>query len=207
MLPRGEVMTGPTTIGLLLAAGAGARLGRPKALVTGRDGRSWLERSAAALLDGGAAPVYVVLGSDAEQVSQRVPSHCATVVAPDWEEGMGASLRAGLREVALNHPEAVAVLVMLVDTPGVGADVVRRMTAHPTAAGLARATYDATPAHPVLIGRDHWQAVRDSAHGDQGARDYLQERDVELVECGDIGSGDDIDTREALQVWEESGRG
>lgn len=198
-------MTRPTTVGLLLAAGAGVRLGRPKALVTGGDGRSWLERSASALRDGGTAPVYVVLGADAEQVSRRVPAGCAAVVALDWAEGMGASLRAGLSEVALDHPTAEAVLVMLVDTPGIGADVVRRLAGQATPDRLVRASYGTTPGHPVLIGRRHWQGVLESAHGDRGAHDYLRGHDVELVECGDIGSGDDVDTPEALTAWADAG--
>ena len=58
---------------------------------------------------------------------------------------------------------------------------------------LARATYDGTPGHPVLIGRDHWAGVIESATGDQGARSYLGRHEVVLVECGDLASGRDVD--------------
>ena len=68
----------------------------------------------------------------------------------------------------------------LVDLPDVGADVVERLLARPvTATTLARASYDGTPGHPVLIGRDHWAGVIASAQGDRGARDYLAANTVE----------------------------
>jgi CTP:molybdopterin cytidylyltransferase MocA len=51
------------------------------------------------------------------------------------------------------------------------------------------------PGHPVLLGRDHWAGVIDSATGDQGARTYLSRHEVEFVECGDLASGRDVDVR------------
>jgi CTP:molybdopterin cytidylyltransferase MocA len=60
---------------------------------------------------------------------------------------------------------------------------------------LARAAYDGVPGHPVLFGRDHWPGVLETAHGDRGARAYLAGRDVELVECGDLATGHDVDSR------------
>ena len=88
-------------------------------------------------------------------------------MADDWAEGMGASLRAGLVSLA---DDATAALVTLVDLPDVGADVVRRLLDRTVSAKtLARATYDGTPGHPVLIGRDHWSGVVESATGDAGA--------------------------------------
>jgi hypothetical protein len=45
----------------------------------------------------------------------------------------------------------------------------------------------------VLIGRDHWAGVIESATGDQGARSYLGLHEVALVECGDLASGRDVD--------------
>jgi CTP:molybdopterin cytidylyltransferase MocA len=55
--------------------------------------------------------------------------------------------------------------------------------------------------HPVLIGRDHWSGVRDVAAGDRGARDYLSRREVRLLECSDLGSGEDVDTPAGLAAW------
>lgn len=190
-------------VGVLLAAGAGSRLGlgTPKALMTDERGGSWLDRSVAALREGGIPLVYVVVGAEAAAVEAAMPAGCRTVQAPDWQEGMGASLRAGLEAVQLHPAPADAVLVMLVDMPGVGADVVRRLAARAEPAVLARAAYGGVPGHPVLIGREHWRGVLAVAAGDRGAREYLQSADVDLVECGDIGSGDDIDTPEALESW------
>ena len=184
--------------GLLLAAGAGSRMGRPKALVVGDDGTPWLHAALAALLDGGCPRVTVVLGAEAEQaavlLAQAPVEHddLHVVVAADWAEGMGASLRAGLGRL---DPEAEAALVTLVDLPDVGAEVVARVVAAATGpTSLARASYDGRLGHPVLLGRDHWEGVRVSATGDRGARDYLAAHDVTLVECGDLATGRDVDS-------------
>lgn len=188
-----------TVDGLLLAAGAGRRMGRPKALVRGADGTPWLHATLARLHDGGVRRITVVLGASAAEATQLLDGapveheDLHVVVASEWAEGMGASLRAGL-EAADRRAEAV--LVTLVDLPDVTAEVVRRVVAAASGPGvLARATYDGRPGHPVLIGRDHWEGVRASAGGDTGARDYLAAHGVVEVECGDLASGRDVDER------------
>ncbi len=52
--------------------------------------------------------------------------------------------------------------------------------------------------NPVLIGRNHWRGVIASATGDRGARDYLEEHRPELVECGDLATGRDVDVPDDL---------
>jgi len=47
----------------------------------------------------------------------------------------------------------------------------------------------------VVLGRSHWQAIAANAHGDAGARDYLSTNDAALVECGDLATGADVDSR------------
>ena len=79
--------------GVLLAAGGGRRYGMPKALVGEGE---WLRRAVGALVEGGCDPAVVVLGASAERAAALVPSGARVVVAPGWDEGMGASLRAGL---------------------------------------------------------------------------------------------------------------
>jgi CTP:molybdopterin cytidylyltransferase MocA len=179
--------------GLLLAAGSGSRMGKPKALMRDHDGTSWLRRTVAVLQDGGCQEVMVVLGAGADEATALLEGTVAeVVVAEDWAEGMGASLRTGLRSLAGSR--AVAAVVMLVDLPDVTAEVVRQVSAAVTGPGqLARATYGGRPGHPVVIGRDHWTAVADSVAGDQGARDYLGSHGVVDVECGDLATGRDRD--------------
>jgi CTP:molybdopterin cytidylyltransferase MocA len=179
--------------GLLLAAGAGTRMGRPKALVRDSDGASWLRLAVALLQQGGCEEVTTVLGAGADEAVLLLEGTGATaVVAADWAQGMGASLREGLR--ALSGSAADAAVVMLVDLPDVTAEVVRRVAASVTGPDqLARASYEGRPGHPVVIGRDHWEAVAGSIGGDQGARDYLASHGVLDVECGDLATGRDRD--------------
>jgi nicotine blue oxidoreductase len=180
------------TVGLLLAAGEGRRFGGPKALARDDDGTSWLLRAVQALRP--CSEVVVVLGAEAERAAALLPMSVSRVRADDWAEGMGASLRAGLE--ALGPTDHDAALVSLVDLPDVDAAVVARLVAASQGRGdLARAAYDGVPGHPVLLGRDHWAGVVASATGDRGARDYLAAHDVELVECGDLATGVDVDHR------------
>jgi CTP:molybdopterin cytidylyltransferase MocA len=182
----------PRTLGLLLAAGSGSRMGKPKALVAGADRVPWVVSASRVLRDGGCDPVVVVVGAEASAVRSLLDAEPVRVVeAPDWAEGMGASLRAGLRAIA--GDEADAVLIHLVDLPDVGADVVRRMLALATLDVLARADYGHGPGHPVLIGWEHWSGVADTASADRGGRGYLAVHDVTSVDCRDLAEGVDVD--------------
>jgi len=173
-------------------------MGGPKALVE-LDGEPLVRRALRVLADGGCAPRMVVVGAAAAAVRAVLPEDVAAVEAPDWAEGMGASLRTGL---AALPPDVDAVLVHLVDLPGVTAAAVARLAADAGPATLRRASYHGRPAHPVVLGRDHWAGVMASAKGDAGARDYLKANPaLELVECADIATPDDVDTPDALARW------
>jgi CTP:molybdopterin cytidylyltransferase MocA len=179
--------------GLVLAAGEGRRLGSPKALVE-VGGQRLVDRAVTGLRLGGCEPVVVVLGA----ALVEVPG--AHVVTNDqWPTGMGSSLRMGLD--TLFEVDATAVVVTLVDTPGVTGSVVDRLVAACAAgADVAVATYDGQPRTPVLLTRSHWPEVAEMAVGDVGARAFLRAHPhlVRHVECGDLGTSDDIDTPEDL---------
>ena len=182
---------------MLLAAGQGSRFGRPKALVE-LDGQTLAERGIGMLRAGGADPLLIVTGAAEVELS---PDHRARTVYNDqWRTGMGSSLRAGLR--ALPDPDVGAVVVALADQPLVGADAVTRLiAAYRAGASVAVAAYDGRPRNPVLLAREHWPEVIAMAIGDQGARGFLRARPdlVTLVECGDTGHPDDIDTPADLE--------
>jgi CTP:molybdopterin cytidylyltransferase MocA len=179
--------------GVLLAAGEGSRLGRPKALVE-IAGQNLADRGVALLRAGGAVPVVVVTGAAAAE-----PLGALIVHNPDWPSGMGSSLAAGLTALP---DTAGAAVIALADQPLVGPEAVRRLiAAYDRGASVAVAGYDGQPRNPVLIARPHWPEVIAAAVGDTGARAFLRSRPelVTLVECGDTGSADDVDTPEDLE--------
>ena len=192
-------------VAVLLAAGAGRRLGLgPKALLRHR-GRPLVEHAVAVLREGGCRRIVVVLGAGAEQVAAgAVLDGCTVLRNPDWATGMGSSLRTALAALPAEAPGATAALVALVDTPGVGpAAVARLLAAHAAGAELAAAAYAGVRGHPVLIGARHWAEAAAGAVGDAGARALLRAHadTLELVECGDVAVPDDIDTPEAWAAW------
>ncbi|PZS36743.1 MAG: molybdopterin-guanine dinucleotide biosynthesis protein A [Pseudonocardiales bacterium] len=179
--------------GLLLAAGGGRRYGRPKALVQ-LDGTLLVDRAMRVLADGGCAPLFVVLGAAADEVVARADLPAATVVRnADWESGMASSLRAGL--TALQDTGATAALILLVDTPGIGAAAARRVAQTTAPDALAVATYAGRQGHPVLLGREHWAEVIRTTRGDAGAREFLATHAdlVRQIPCDDVADDDDVD--------------
>ena len=190
-----------TVAGVLLAAGEGSRFGQPKALVR-LNGQTLAERGVGLLRAGGADPILVVTGAVPLQLDGTL-----TVDNPRWRTGMGSSLRAALQALTggARGPDTGpeigtaigAVVVALADQPLVGAEAVARLiAAYRGGASVAVAAYDGQPRNPVLLAREHRPEVIATATGDQGARTFLRTRPelVTLVECGDTGRPDDIDT-------------
>jgi CTP:molybdopterin cytidylyltransferase MocA len=192
--------------GVLLAAGDGSRLGRPKALVV-VGGQSLAGRGVGLLAAGGASPVIVVTGAaqlDADLRERARPDGTGasdgglpgviSVHNPDWQTGMGSSLAVGLAAVP---DECTAAVLALADQPLVGPEAVRRLiAAHAAGASVAVACYEGRPRNPVLLGREHFAEVADLATGDVGARPFLRAHPelVTQIECADTGRPDDIDT-------------
>ncbi|GAA1844125.1 nucleotidyltransferase family protein [Actinomadura bangladeshensis] len=181
--------------GLLLAAGEGSRLGRPKATLE-LDGERLVDRGVATLRDGGCSPVLVVAGAAQIEVIGAV-----VVPNPRWRDGMGSSLRAGL---AALPPACPAVVIALVDQPLVTpAAVARLIAAYGAGAGIAVATYGGARRNPVLLRAEHFAGVAEAATGDRGARGYLRAHPdlITPVPCDDVAAPDDIDTPGDLDAF------
>lgn len=111
--------------GVLLAAGAGSRMGhRPKCLLQ-LDGESVLIGQLKALAQAGVAPRWVVLGHHAQRIEQALslsPVVVRSVCNPQADDGHVSSLRVGLRALPLGLD---AVVVVLTDQPLINAQDVR----------------------------------------------------------------------------------
>jgi nicotine blue oxidoreductase len=161
---------------VVLAAGAATRFGAPKqALLLAEV----LERARASEEVG---DVVVVLGAHEVETDARV-LHC-----PEWKLGGGASLRCGLRALA---DETRAAVVLLADGPDLAPAAIDRVVEawRGGAGAVVAASYGGVRGHPVLLGREAWDAVPD-----EGARAL----DPVLVPCDDLGAPGDVDRPEDL---------
>jgi CTP:molybdopterin cytidylyltransferase MocA len=180
------------TAAVVLAAGGGRRYGMPKALVE-YEGSLLVERAVRTAREV-CDPVLVVLGARAVDVWRQADLDGATVLAnQEWETGMASSLRVGLDGLRGWPGRVDAALLLLVDMPGMTPDALRRVAEHASPDALAVATYDGVRGHPVLIGREHWAGVTQTATGDEGARRYLAAHDVVEVDCTGLADPTDLD--------------
>jgi nicotine blue oxidoreductase len=180
---------------LILAAGSGSRMGRPKASVE-IDGVRMVDRAVNLFISAGFPNIYLVLGAWIDDVSQ-----CTVLVNENWQEGMGSSLRVGLS--ALQKVVGIdEVLISLVDLPGLTLEAIREVVEYPH--DLVAARYEGEQGHPVKIGRSHWAAILDSLDGEAGARNYLASReDLVHVNIENSEIGKDVDTLEDLEAFRQ----
>lgn len=180
--PRAQAFT----TGVILAAGASARMGQPKQLLT-LEGKPLLQHVIDAASASKLDEVIVVLGANADEIRSGIalPSDgkVRVVVNDRHAKGLSESLRAGLAAAA---SRSTAVAILLGDQPRVSTDLIDRMlTAHVVAGKPAtrpifgRAGDARTPGHPVILARSLWKALRE-LKGDDGARAVLA-KSPELV--------------------------
>jgi CTP:molybdopterin cytidylyltransferase MocA len=152
---------------IVLAAGAGRRMGGPKALLR-VGGETLLCRAVRAALAAGCAPVLAVVGDwDPGLATLEVRA----VPNPDAGEGMASSIRAG---VAALPPTAGAVLLLAVDQPAVDAALLARLLAlHRRAPERpAACAYADTLGIPAILPRRLF-AELSTLRGDRGAKAIL----------------------------------
>jgi CTP:molybdopterin cytidylyltransferase MocA len=189
-----DAISAPRIAAVVLAAGAGTRMGQPKGLLRTQAGEPWLARAVGLASEAGCDPVFAVVGARGLEVAALLPaaSSAQIVVAEKWANGMAESLRAGLAAAVAS--DSTACVILLVDMPDLPIGAVQRILEPGVSADtLRQAVYRGRPGHPVLVGRAHWAALVRDVSGDRGARAYLSAHGVDEVECSDLYDGHDID--------------
>lgn len=176
-------------MGIVLAAGAGRRMGAPKALLRHVDGRTFAAATTELLLAAGCASVLVTL-----RTGQELPPGVVAVEVPDSSRGPGVGLARALRHPSARQAEAV--LVTLVDLPGIDVAGVRAVLAHASPTVLARGVERGRPGHPVLVGREHVARALELADTGSGLNALFGEIPWTAVEVP--GAAADVDHPEDL---------
>lgn len=183
-------------VGILLAAGAGARFGGDKLLHPLPDGVAIGARAARNLIAAGLTVVAVVKPGDFPLYDLFEQEGCRVTFCPHAARGMGASLAHGV-ESARN---AGGWVVALGDMPHVRPDTIRRVVqALNEGAAIAAPVYHGERGHPVGFSAQFLDDLT-KLSADSGARAILERhrQDIRLVDCDDPGVLYDVDRKSDL---------
>jgi molybdenum cofactor cytidylyltransferase len=182
---------------VVLAGGAGTRMGdQVKQLLEWR-GATLLENALAVAMQASAHQVIVVLGARGDELRLKLHRTTAQIILNrDWETGHASSIRAGVRAIP---PPIDAVVFLNADQPFVSADVLDRVIQRhrETDAPIVVASFAGRRGSPGLFDRAHFDELM-TLEGEQGGRELLfrHAEQVETVLFDDARLGFDIDTPE-----------
>lgn len=197
-----------TAAGLVLAAGASTRMGKPKQLLTIFE-ESLLGRILNASLESDLDKVVLVLGHMAEEIRGAIGEilehpKLRVIENRHYERGISSSLIAGLSEIEESHGH---VMVLLADMPHIDTRLINLLLRQYLASRLAIGAVKIKNrrSHPVIFSRKIYPELR-RLQGDRGARELFQKfRDkVMLVEPEGSYDDRDIDTLEDYVRFRES---
>lgn len=190
-------------VGILLAAGAGARFGGDKLLHPLSDGVAIGAHAARNMIAAGLTVVAVVKPGDFPLYDLFEQEGCRVTFCPQAARGMGASLAHGV-ESARN---AGGWVIALGDMPHVRPDTIRQVVqALNEGAAIAAPVYRGERGHPVGFGARFLDDLT-KLSADSGARAILEHyrQDIRLVDCDDPGVIYDVDRKGDLAVNLQAG--
>jgi molybdenum cofactor cytidylyltransferase len=178
---------------VVLAAGAGRRMGGVAKALLDRHGTTFLARIAAAAREIGLVDAVVVVGppfgdavaAHARELGLRI------VINPAPERGMASSIALGFAAIA--ESSATAAWLWPVDHPDVAATTLRLLVDARGDHEVARPRFRGRGGHPPLIAREVWPRLVGCANTDGGARTVLAAADVAEIDVDDAGVVEDYD--------------
>lgn len=160
---------------LILAAGNSSRLGQSKQLVP-IQGEPLLLKSVREAMGAHAESIVVVLGAQAEVHKKIIETLPVEIVTnPDWEKGMGSSLKVGLKNLVDHFSEMEAVLIMVCDQPFLTAGHLQNIISafKKTNADIVTSFYNQTKGVPALFKSSLFPKLMQVSDS-QGARKIIQ---------------------------------
>jgi molybdenum cofactor cytidylyltransferase len=160
---------------IVLAAGASTRLGQPKQLLQ-MNGESLLHRTIRLAEEGGCAPIFVVLGFEAERMQREIADlDVRVVINPKWQSGMGSSLRSGMEVLVKESQLPQKVVLLLSDQPMLSSEILFSLVkkSAETDSLIAASSYTGRLGVPAVFRKELYPDLQE-VEGDKGAREVIQ---------------------------------
>ena len=180
---------------IVLAAGESSRLGQPKQLLQFKD-KALVRRVVNAANEANCSPIIVVTGDAQSEVKHALqPTNAVIVENKRWKAGIGTSIRAGVRYLIDNAPNAEAILLLTCDQPFVDGDVLSGLIALHSKTGkpIVASAYADTLGVPALFDRSMFQELL-GLDGDSGAKTIILSNRARVAEFSFPKGNIDVDT-------------
>ena len=186
---------------IVLAAGASTRLGQPKQLLQ-MNGESLLHRTIRLAEQAGCAPIFVVLGFEAERMQRETADLDVTVVInPEWQSGMGSSLRSGMEVLMKESHLPLKVMLLLSDQPMLSSEILFSLVkkSAETDALIVASCYTGRLGVPAVFRKELYPDLQ-KVEGDKGARELIQGYRDQIASIDFPEGAIDIDTVQDLEL-------
>ena len=180
---------------VVLAAGGSTRFGKSKQLAAFR-GETLVRHIVAATVEAGCAPVVVVVGEDAAQITLELTGLAASIVMhPQWSIGLGSSIGVGIQRLIDSSAELDAAILLACDQPFVSAAALRQLIQLRLTSGkpIVASAYAATLGIPALFDRSCFPDLL-QLKGDSGAKGIILSRQHDVAPFNFPAAAIDIDT-------------
>ncbi len=188
-------------VAVVLAAGRSLRMGPKNKLLEKLGGKSILHHVITALQESQIKSIVVVLGHEAAKIKNDLEGEDVTyVMNPDYKQGIGTSISAGIRSVAKS---ARGALIMLGDMPVISAKTIDKLVNdfnRNSQAEIVVPTYEDQPGNPVLWSNRFFPQLS-SLSGDRGGKPLI-EKNTDVVSFCSVDSESvhlDVDNSDELE--------
>jgi molybdenum cofactor cytidylyltransferase len=180
---------------IILAAGNSSRMGEPKQLMMYNQ-KTFLQHVIGEAKAAELIPIVCVTGYQSDLITKSVSGmDVAIIYNPQWPEGMGSGIAAGIRQ--LMGKDVDSVILAVSDQPFVSSGLFQRMKTLQTNSGkgIIASSYAGTLGTPVLFGKHYFDELG-TMHGNQGAKNIVQSNPSDVCPMEFEKGSIDIDTKE-----------
>ncbi len=185
---------------LIVAAGESKRLGTPKQLLQ-FEGQSLINRLINIVSGAGSFPITIVLGAEAAAIQAQLPdANLHVVINEDWREGMGSSIRFGLKQMIKADANLDGALILVCDQPFIKSESVQSLIQMQKSTGLPMAAcfYEGIVGTPAVFHQSMFSDLL-KLTGDTGAKNMMMDKMSDVAKLNFEKGVIDIDTMEDYQ--------
>ena len=185
---------------LIVAAGESKRLGTPKQLLQ-FEGQSLINRLVNIVRYAGSFPITIVLGAEATAIQAQLPDdNLLVVINEEWKEGMGSSIRVGLKKMIEMDADMDGVMILVCDQPFIKSESIQSLIQMQQSTGLPMAAcfYEGIVGTPAVFHQSMFSDLLKLV-GDTGAKKLMKDNMVDVAKLNLEKGVIDIDTMEDYQ--------